>query len=558
MHRSWEGRLAALFCLAAFLFLAAAIPARGEPLSPSSPLYNPGGSPIVNANPDVVVDYSGTIIETVDAPPVAGAKDSHFINAKLEWDETVAGPVDQIEYTGVYGASSIHWHVNKLTGTVKDRRTDSAGNETSCEGSFSPSSTDGGTGDVLVPLETPGHPAGGGNPATNPDYFVRRLMPVGLVISSAAPGNDELCTTQWWNGTGDASWGFVPSFAAGEAFTKWGEVVNPGVYFPVGGGHTAALNFEYTCTPGPSCGAGTGTGVPTIKVESSITFSSPGLGTGTPIVKGSGSAGGGTAGPLPPISCGPGSKPTCQEKKAAQEDLRSQLPGLANECAIATIGLGGLVVGAAAPEIGIASVLAAAGPTGAEIVALSGPVCGLLIKRIYDDAKIIEDPPIGGLHKLARPAKPRGAAAKLPSCKRFAANVRAYCAKLRADASRYAAAVRRSVAVDDALLITVDRVSGAFKAHNKGALALQKRQASSLRAQLASAHREQQRAGAAIIKLVRSVGLQASISASQQQQGITKAGSGLAKRGISAAQAQRLGGVTLTAAPSDALAQLGQ
>ena len=259
---------------------------------------------------------------------------------------------------------------------------------------------------------------------------------------------------------------------------------------------------------------------------------------------------------LPPISCGAGSKPTCQDKKLAQEDLRSQLPGLANECAIATIGLGGLVVGAAAPEIGIASVLAAAGPTGAEIVALAGPVCALLIKRIYDDAKIIEDPPIASLHKLARPAKPHGAAVELPSCKRLVANVRVYCTKLRADASRYATAVRRSVAVDDALLITVDRVSGAFKAHNKGALALQKRQASSLRAQLLSAHREQQRAGAAIIKLVKFVGLQASISESQQQQGIAKANAGLSKRGTSTTQAQHLGGVSLNTAATDALAQL--
>lgn len=552
-------------CLSLLLFAVLSLgTALAAPLSPSSPLYNPGGSPIVNENFDIVVEYQGSITETFETPPIQGSKSSDYLKAQLKWDETVAGPVDQIEYTGVYGASSIHWRVNSLTGEVKDKGTEEDGKAFGCEGTFSANSADGGEGGVFVPLETPGHPAGGGDPATNPDYSVRPPLglPASLVLSSGPAGPDAACVSTRWNSTlGDSAWGDAVDFASEEPAvgTAWGDTVYPTVYFPPGGGHTQSLPFSYTCAP-PKCGTeggiGAKAGLVSASVESSITFSSPGLGTGTPVTKKSTPAGGG-GGPLPPITCGAGSKPTCQDKKLAQEDLRSQLPGLANECAIATIGLGGLVVGAAAPEIGIASVLAAAGPTGAEIVALAGPVCGLLIKRIYDDAKIIEDPPIGGLRKLARPARPKGPAARLPACASSPAAIKVFCEKLRGDALRYARALRTGTAIDTALLTTVDRISGAYKAHSKAALALQQRQASGLRASFSAARREQRRAGAAIIKLVKSVGLQASLTAAQEQAGINSAFSKLAKLGVSGAQAQRLGGTTLTTGPTDALGQLG-
>jgi hypothetical protein len=108
--------------------------------------------------------------------------------------------------------------------------------------------------------------------------------------------------------------------------------------------------------------------------------------------------------------------------------------------------------------------LAAAGPTGAEIFALATPVCVSLVKRIYDDSKIIEDPPAGGLGKLARPVRPRGPAAKLPTCRSYRAKIRRFCESLRADGLRYAAAIRTAEAVDAALLTTVDRVTGAYNA----------------------------------------------------------------------------------------------
>ena len=40
----------------------------------------------------------------------------------------VSGPVDQIEYTGVYGPGSIHWKLGKLTGTVEETNNEPGGN----------------------------------------------------------------------------------------------------------------------------------------------------------------------------------------------------------------------------------------------------------------------------------------------------------------------------------------------------------------------------------------------------------------------------------------------
>jgi hypothetical protein len=44
----------------------------------------------------------------------------------------VSGPVDQIEYTGIYGAGSIHWKLGKLTGTVEEKDTDYDGKPYGC------------------------------------------------------------------------------------------------------------------------------------------------------------------------------------------------------------------------------------------------------------------------------------------------------------------------------------------------------------------------------------------------------------------------------------------
>src|ERR1700730_6240825 len=101
----------ALLALGTAFALSSVAPAAAAPLSPSSPLYNPS-APRVIENPNVTADYKGKIVLLMEAPMLGpqGAEEKRL--AELEWDESVSGPVDQIEYTGVYGPKSIHWHMN--------------------------------------------------------------------------------------------------------------------------------------------------------------------------------------------------------------------------------------------------------------------------------------------------------------------------------------------------------------------------------------------------------------------------------------------------------------
>ncbi len=535
------------------IWLACAATAGAAPLAHDSPLYNPGGSPIVNENPEVSAVYKGTITETANRDGEAPYRTAH-----MEWEMGVSGPVDQIEYTGIYGPGSIHWKLSKLTGKVEENNPLAD----TCTGTFSATGSDAGTIGVLVPHETPGHPAVGGDPATNADYSVVPPggMPVALLQSSGLQGTG--CQTSSWTGTGSTTWGNAVSFSPDPAVqSDWSDTVFPTVYFPPGGSHTEPLNFSYTCAP-PSCGLsgspGNKSGSISVKVESSITFSSPGLSSGRPPSKRKSKSGPREGKPPSPVTCPRGSKPTCADKKAAQDDLRGLLPNLTNQCAIAGIGSGLLVAGLAAPESGVAVVLAAAGPTGAEIFALSGPTCALLIKRAYDDGKIIEDPPIGHLDRLARPAKRKAPANPLPPCTPFDASVRAFCESLRSDAGRYLAALQRTVAVDGALVVTVDRVTGAAKAHRASALAAQRRHATQLRSQLASAAARQRAAGKAIADLIHSKGLEMNLSAAQGQAGIAKAFSGPGRAHLSSKRFEHLTGLSVSAAPADFLAALSK
>ncbi len=385
-------------------------------------------------------------------------------------------------------------------------------------------------------------------------------MPSGLLLSNAS-GNSSNCEGIYYEGTGPSAWGYVQALGSNEP--AWSDAVQPSVSFPVGGSHTQPLNFSYTCSP-PSCGAesryaggvSTKYGTVSVRVESSITFSSPGFSSGSPKTGKHPPLGASEGKPPGPVTCPGGSKPTCPDKKLAQEHLKGMLPNLANQCAIAGLGSGLLVAGLAAPESGVAAVLAAAGPTGAEVFALSGPACAILIKQAYDDAKIIEDPPIGHLRELAWPAGDAAAGAKLPPCTPYAGTIASFCSTLRVDAARYLVSLRAGQSVDAALLLTVDRITGASHAHNRGALRLQSAHAAVLRSRLRSAVAHQRAAGQAIAALIGSQGLGMSLTSTQQQGGVNRALGGLSRIGIAPTRLTHLTGIRLTVAASDVLAGL--
>ena len=543
--------------------LVLAASAGAAPLPRTSPLYSAGGEPIVNENPDVSAVYKGTIVENFSLPAHGSFPEHITRKAQLEWEESVTGPVDEIEYTGIYGAKSIHWKLTKLTGEIKEEGVDNYGHAFGCSGTFSPSSSDGGEGGVFVPLESPGHPASGGNPATNPDYSVRPPagMPVYRLQSSGPKGSE--CETEFWNGTGTTTWGSTVAFSPSALVkTDWGDTVGPTAYFPVGGEHTLSLPFEYVCAP-PECGTGSqGSekfGSTSVKVESSIVFRSPG---GRPS-----SSKGPTAGksrPAPggnsPSGC---SKEICKaDKKAARlaaaYDMRAQLDPLALQCGIAAVGTSLLVAGVMASETGGGAVVAVAGPAGAEILTGAGTACVVLIKRIYDDAKTIEDPPSRAFRKLARPSTRGGPAANLPSCPVTPTEAARVCAGIRSAELRYLATLRGGQAVAAALLMTTDRISGAVLADDASAAKMQTSYARGLATRLRAGVASERTAGRALAALISGAKLTLRLSSGQAQAGITRAFAGLAKLGSSGARAQSLAGVRLSAAPTEGLGVLSR
>ncbi len=534
--------------------------AGAAPLPTTSPLYN-AAAPIVDENPEVSAEYSGSMTEVFEYPQIESHLDHVHRTATLEWAEGVSGPVDQIEYTGIYGSSAIHWHVSKLSGEVKEDSTGVGGEAIDCSGSFSPRTSDGGEQGVSIPLDEPGEPAGGGNPATNPDYSVR--PPLGLPTTLLSSSGSEVCSTNNWNSNGNSGWGGAATFGASEAMSiLWGDTVAPTVYFPPAGTHSQELDYSYTCQP-PDCGpetggSGTRYGKVSVTVTSSITFSSPGLPSPTqsaPVTQHGTPAPPPAPGP-PALDCTGSRAPSCLEKKGAQQDLRGQLRPLALECGVTVLGTGLVVAGLAAPETGAGSVLAAAGPTGAMILAGAGTACGLLVKRAYDDAKTIEDPPKGALRKLAKPARPKGPAGRLPKCRKYAVVVRAYCEKLRRAELRYLTVLRSGQAVSAALMLTVDRITGAYEAHDRSALALQSGHATALRTELSSGLARERAAAHALAALIQSQRLTIELSGPQEQAGIARAFSKLAHLGVTGAKAEALSGVSLSGVPTDFLAQL--
>jgi hypothetical protein len=422
--------------------------------------------------PEVLVRYEGTLVEKVNSPAFAGSLASRELTAELKWIESVRGPIDQIEYTGIYGASSIHWHVDELSGKVTDR---------------------------------------------------------------------------------SSSWGFPvalsntePKIAAATQAT-WGEKVTPTVYFPPGA-HTQMLKFTYPCAP-PGCstettGAGERVGTAEIKLVSNINFSSPEL----PGRKGHPKKAPPRTGP----PCRGGRGPTCADKLFAERDASDALGEMDMQCSLAVLSLAEVI---GSVERGTTS-LAEAESISQELAAGSDSACAMEVLSFLEDLKSINDPPAGGLHKIAQPVNPKVPAARLPACKGPRSASRTLGESVRADELRYLATVRRGASIDAALLTTVDRVSGAYRGRDGSALNLQVRHAADLRSQLKAAHGQARAARRAIGALLKARDVRVILSAAQQQRGLGKALSKMP--GVSQARLEQVARVRLAAAPIDVVAQLSR
>jgi hypothetical protein len=156
-----------------------------------------------------------------------------------------------------------------------------------------------------------------------------------------------------------------------------------------------------------------------------------------------------------------------------------------------------------------------------------------VLNRAYDDISIINDPPRADIWAVAVPAR---VGIALPSCARTSASVRAYCMRLRADEQAYVAAVSGATSIDNALLKTVDRESGADRAGQRTALALQERTGERLVRELRAASGSERRIGQRLAALIRSRNLFGRLSATQDASGIQRVLGELARRNISRSQ----------------------
>jgi hypothetical protein len=524
--------------------------AAAAPLPESSPLYSPG-APLVDENGEVSAEYSGTATELFEYPSVGGDPEHVHRTAKLEWSEGITGPIDQIEYTAIYGAESIHWHVTQLSGEVKENSTDIGGKAVSCSGKFLPRSVDGGEAGVSLPLDEPGLPASGGNPETNPDYRVH--PPLGMPSSLVESTGTGDCETGFWNSNGDSGWGNpVFSFASEPAKQmEWDDKIGPTVYFPRGGTHTEPLEFSYTCQP-PECGPeSNGTerfGKVSITVTSSIEFTSPGESNGAAPITQKSAPPHETFGPPTPFNW------LDPDKRAARLDLDPALENAKSYCTPYALGLGGFGTGVLLLSSGsVGGILAVAGSVAA---AATNPFCVATLSRVATDVKRYKDPPDTNIYAIARPAATKSAS--LPSCRRWHGRAARFCKRLRPAEASWVASARRVATIDEALSTTTNRLSAATAAGAFSAIAAQSAAGQQLQAQEETALGEKAKDGQAVARVLRSAHLRFKLTKAQSKLTIRAVELALVKQGIPTSMLTSLGSPSLQPQAVDLLAGLSR
>jgi hypothetical protein len=501
-------------------WLVAPAAAHAEPLSPESPLYNPS-APIVDENPNVSAEYSGTITQEYS---YSRGEETDKRKATLHWKTSVSGPVDQIEYTAIYNEHTtppaVRWSLDELSGEVTDSGVRSGHQSFSCSNTFTPQSKDGGEGGVDVPLDEPGFPASGGNPATNPDYEV--IPPNGLPSSlisgdEHATGNDFACATSEWQSNG--TWLYFAESQAGAT-----EATGPQVYFPPSGSHTQEIDFSSPCPS--NCGTGVTFNV---EITSSLTFSAPGLppatSTSVPIA-------GSPASPAPPPPPTPDTDP---RKHNAATDLGEAFEKAKVPCGAAALGSVAAASkgGALTTLVGDSSASGQVGDAGRAVLSGWGPLCDAAIIRLEQDLRTAADPPAPDWHALAQPAKARRKkpAAGSPACK----GGKLTC-ELSPVQGGVVVAARRVASVDEAIETTISRETAALDAYDPATALLQSAHAAVLESEFRSALSGETAAESKLVGDLHRIGLRIDLSAKQTAKGARLILARLAAKGISEAQ----------------------
>ena len=313
------------------------------------------------------------------------------------------------------------------------------------------------------------------------------------------------------------------------------------VRFPLGSSHTT----HESCTESGNDGTGTSW---SSSLTTDLTFSSPGVVSpgGTGPGHGGGGGGGASAPKLTPI------------KNNAKKDFARAWDDALGPCSQLAMGLGvlatgGVWVSASATVPGGIPAGGAVIATGQVMSSVASALCARKLKRLLDDYRIFNDPPDPHFGRLAWVAR-RSPAPTLHACGGLAGSVRSFCLKLSSLAAKLVVAARNTTAVDDALLTTVNRASGAFKARRTAAFNAQLRHATNLEPQFTAALRSEASLGRAIKRLI-SAG---DLTLAQATATTTYLEQKLGRGGISLSAIGRIDPTALTATAEDPTTRLAK
>jgi hypothetical protein len=300
------------------------------------------------------------------------------------------------------------------------------------------------------------------------------------------------------------------------------------VAFPVG---TTGSSHEVCTSNGSDSLGNSWTG----SLTTDVTFNSPGSpgSTGSP----------GTQRTLTPI------------KQDAKQDFAKAWDDAKGPCSQLAMSLGVLATGAV--WLGTSATVPGGLPAGGAVLATgqvmagaSSALCGPKLKRLLDDYRVFNDPPDQNFTRLAGVARTH--APKVRACKRLAAKVLAFCLQLTPLVGRLIRATDHTTAVDDALVTTVNRASGAKRAHNGAAFAMQLAHARQLERSLSEALGGEASIGRKIARLLPS----GALTPAQVRATTSYLKRRLAGRGISARAVGRIDPAASIAAPEDPITRL--
>ena len=266
------------------------------------------------------------------------------------------------------------------------------------------------------------------------------------------------------------------------------------------------------------------------------------------------------AGQAPPLGSGPGVVASFGGAEGpmkyldvakAKADMPAALQSAVYYCTPTALGLYGFGTGILL--IGNASALAVAGAITAYATA---PFCVATIKRVVNDYHRIKDPPDSNIHQLANPA-PIGPV-KLPSCKRWHRNQRAFCTQLSTPERKWARAAEQIASIDQALATTQARERAAITAGDQTAVNLQDGHIPALEQQEHTALSAKATAGKAIAHVLRTHHLGYRKTKAQATTTISAIKRKLAKQGITSSELKQYAANALRPHAVNLLAALGQ